>query len=357
MNGFTSSILTLLLSWLRSFINGAWLLFNSEPGESLLSFFQASWKQIFVIACLACLLVDRLVYFVRWRPYYVWNTKLSRFKRRLKGEKADPQDNFTPAPAGEPQPQDFAPYRPSTPEVSALRSQPFPQGPESDEAEDYTINYAPKFQDLSAYHSPVEPGEDDSPTIRHAPVASWQAPLLEQTIVSSRPRAGYDPFTASGATDAGFSGGSHTYSGEYLRDAQSGFAPQPPPEALYPPVSFAEGEPVHPGIDLKTLQQNIGLAPSGQEASTTAGHSSLLQPMAGFPKKSFIPFYAETSHPEAPRTRNPFAQLAQKARNLVSIHDEDNPPTIRDLQTTVDIRDAFHHPVFPNAAEESGEDE
>ena len=84
MNGFTNSILSLLLSWIRLLIGQIWAALNSENGSRALSFLQSNWK--FLVVCLAVggFVADRLVYFLRWRPDTVWRNrrKARRSQRR-----------------------------------------------------------------------------------------------------------------------------------------------------------------------------------------------------------------------------------------------------------------------------------
>ncbi|MEG0996561.1 MAG: hypothetical protein RSH26_06325, partial [Clostridia bacterium] len=78
MNGFTNTILTLLLSWLKALFNSLWRLFTSESGGSIYSFLSNHWKTIFLILCVGGFVLDRVIYFIRWRPYYVWSSRLHR---------------------------------------------------------------------------------------------------------------------------------------------------------------------------------------------------------------------------------------------------------------------------------------
>ena len=47
-------------------------------------------------------------------------------------------------------------------------------------------------------------------------------------------------------------------------------------------------------------------------------------------------------------------RLAKKARDLVGVDDEDHRPTIHDLQSTVDVTQAFHEPVYPRPRDQQG---
>ena len=70
----------------------------------------------------------------------------------------------------------------------------------------------------------------------------------------------------------------------------------------------------------------------------------------------FVPsFYQEL--PEPQRAKGGLSALAQKARTLMGTpSDDEHQPTIRDLQTTVDFKTAFHAPVLPKRAEHHEEE-
>ena len=85
MNGFANAILTLLLSWMRVLINDLWRLLSSEDAGILYRFLAANWKLVVLILCAGGFVIDRIVYLIRWRPYYVWSSKLGRLRRRRAG--------------------------------------------------------------------------------------------------------------------------------------------------------------------------------------------------------------------------------------------------------------------------------
>ncbi|NCB04574.1 MAG: hypothetical protein EOM69_03525 [Clostridia bacterium] len=106
--------------------------------------------------------------------------------------------------------------------------------------------------------------------------------------------------------------------------------------------------PIHPGLDLETFQQNIGLT-----GAQTPQEEQAPQPAA---PPVFVPsFYQEL--PEPQRAKGGLSALAQKARTLMGTpSDDEHQPTIRDLQTTVDFKTAFHAPVLPKRAEHHEEE-
>ena len=81
MNGFANAILTLLLSWMRVLVNDLWRLLSSEDAGLFYRFLAANWKVIVLILCAGGFVIDRIIYLIRWRPYYVWSSRLGRLKR------------------------------------------------------------------------------------------------------------------------------------------------------------------------------------------------------------------------------------------------------------------------------------
>ena len=112
MNGFTNSILSLLLSWIRLLIGQIWAALNSENGSRALSFLQSNWK--FLVGCLAVggFVADRLVYFLRWRPDIVWR---NRRKARRSQRRQDFSHEYVPT-VENPQPVSPAQWEEPLPE-------------------------------------------------------------------------------------------------------------------------------------------------------------------------------------------------------------------------------------------------
>lgn len=80
MNGFANAILTLLLSWMRVLVNDLWRLLSSEDAGLFYRFLAANWKVIVLILCAGGFVIDRIIYLIRWRPYYVWSSRLGRLQ-------------------------------------------------------------------------------------------------------------------------------------------------------------------------------------------------------------------------------------------------------------------------------------
>lgn len=300
MNGFANTLLSFILSWIRTLINNLWGIVTSEDGGLLYQFFAQNWHVLVLILLIAGLLIDRLVYFFRWRPDYVWRSRLRRLRsRRQKPEPAETVDQEHPEPVS------FEPttaYQPASAPTMAYAPLKMSGGTP---AEVYTQIYAPVQTD--------EPVFDE-------PVAQWEEPddWQQETLVGfGQPRP--EPLT-------------------YYHDMQAGFAPAIPPEQLYAPrVQPQEAAPVHPGLDEEAFRQSFGLEESEP------------QPVPVMRAPAFRPFTVREEEVEPAKPQSAFSRFAQRARTLVSAEDEDRPLTFRDLHTTVDVSKAFHDPVYPQS--------
>ena len=350
MNGFASSILTLLLSWMRSFINNFWLLLTSERGGSFLAFFRAHWKTLFLLLCVGGFLLDFVIYLIRWRPHYVWGTRLDRIRRKHRNEPNDwrEQDaSFYPqrVPVPPPPPRQMPPQEDFPSELPPLPVMDAPYGSAAD-------SYARQDM-LSYYASTPNPYAQPLSTPFDSPVFTADSPTRVSPQDSFFPA---EPFDNPGENLNPAFGASRPEPAQYLHDIQAGFAPPLPPQELYPPYAAAQSDPVHPGLDLETFQQNVGLSAPDTPAQDTSFQDSSPYPSAeAVPGANWVSFQPTESE-EAVPPRGSLSQFFQKARNLVSIRDEDNPPTIRDLQSSVDMRKAFHRPVFPHGDSQEGGD-
>ena len=210
MNGFTNSLLSVLLSWVRSLVGNLWSFAGSDGGGSFYNFMAAHWLTVVVVLCAGGFVVDRLIYLIRWRPYYVWGSKLRRLLgARHREAQAPPEPAYVP-----------------------------PQ----DSEEPPTQTYAPAG---FAHPAAQEPGDelnlgDD-----------WEAWEQEEEAVPPSPNAAF---------------------AKRLYDVQAGFAPPMTPQELYaPPASDPAYAPVHPGLDDETFRQNFGLNEAEDEEALYPG--------------------------------------------------------------------------------------
>lgn len=333
MNGFTNAILSLLLSWIRLLVNQLWKLISSEDGASFFSFLADRWMVLLLILCVGGFIVDRIVYLFRWRPYYLWRGRRRRARPYDGGSETEAPYSDV-ADGGEN--QAFP-----TEEPGMAYRRPENTLPPIEQPAEATSRYAPSFQrDASSFAArsvPYVPPADLSPVFDDDP--DWNGSDLSQ------PSRSMAEVMADVKADFG---AARPEPAAYIRDMQAGFARPLPPEQLYAaktPAPAPEARPVppvHPGLDGERIRENVGLSPAG---SLSEGEP--VPAAASF--RSFAPF----NPPEAEQTaqsrarNNPLAALAKKARGFVGVGDEDDPRTIHDLQSTVDMRKAFHEPVYP----------
>lgn len=331
MNGLANAILTLLLSWLRIIINRFWSLLNSESGTSFYQFLSQHWLKVLLVLLVGGFLLDRLIYFIRWQPFRVW------FRRRRSADRKSAQ-NAVPA-----EPDYFADARsryvqPPAEPVWQESDTAFYKPQKAQQPAEPTAVYARPAVDRSAFMPPMEPVD---PVFDDAP-ADW---------------ADGEPLTANPAQTR-----THPpVSDRYMQDVQSGFARPVPPEQLYAapvqenrpdePQAYpqpelqssgipADAQPVHPGLDADVLRQNMGLGWEYPTEETYFDDYVDYDEAPGAP--AFTPFTqkAAGNGDGGKKNRNPFM-------NLMRLVSDESRPSIKDLQSTVDVRTAFHEPVFP----------
>lgn len=326
MNGLANAILTLLLGWLRVIINRFWSLVNSDTGTSFQHFLSKHWLTILVVLLVGGYLLDRIIYLIRWQPFQVW-------LRRRRGKKQqeepivsrfEPVEDLYPAQAEEPyydQPYD-APADPPYRESTAVYH------PRPAAGAEQTAVYAHSGIKRSAYLPPIENVD----------------PIFDE---EQTPWAEADPLVSAPEHTRAAVPVTH----EYMKDVQAGFARPVQPEKLYTPipqepvysVPAPGSQPVHPGLDADALRRSMGL---NQPQEQTVPHDlpDAAEEVRQEPPLAtdFTPFtQKDPQQSEQKKSRNPFM-------NLMRLVGEDSSrPSINDLQKTVDVRTAFHDPVFP----------
>lgn len=292
MNGFVHSILSFMLSWIRALIANLWALLSSEDGGAFFRFLSQNWLFIVLFLCAAGVAVDLLVYFFRWRPDYVWRTRMRRLRR-----KKEPH-----------------------PEPVSIPQEPVYEAPAPEPAYAPTAVYHPLSRPYTEMQEMNEPLFDDGELLWEeaaAPVESDWAELEAPQFGSPRPEPA-----------------------AYYHDIQAGYAPPVPPEQLYTPSPSYQA-PVHPGLNEDAFRQSFGLQTDEEARQERA------VPVYVKHAPAFRPFTVVDEDAASQKPDNPFARFAKRARSFVGMENEENAPTIYDLQSTVDVSQAFHEPVYP----------
>ena len=111
MGTLVDSLFGVLMSWVRALVNGIWALFTSER-MTLLEFLGRNWIAIAAGIVAAGLVIDWLVWLVRWQPYHIWARRVRRLLRIEETEEeetpvrrayAPPEEAYMPE---EPEPEE-----------------------------------------------------------------------------------------------------------------------------------------------------------------------------------------------------------------------------------------------------------
>ena len=80
MGTFADSLFTVLMSWVRALVSGIWALFTSDH-TTVLEFFGKNWLAIAAVIIVAGLVIDWIIWLLRWQPYHLWAQKARRVLR------------------------------------------------------------------------------------------------------------------------------------------------------------------------------------------------------------------------------------------------------------------------------------
>lgn len=353
MRGFAQTLFNVLLGWIRTVVEGVWSLLFDNGTQAWLQWIAGNWLALVVLLCLAGVFVDYFVWFLRWRPYYVWATSIRHLKRFFSGrrgreDKVREQPLPPPAPAREdapvgrqagpaqPYPQEppaqTVRYGQETPEVPGWMDTPTPAAE--------TIFARPKKTDYQEQYvrrfSRPEPEQPPEPAYEEPPE------------YVAEPAAGYEEYQENGLGDA----------------AQEEWLPEAPP--------VPEDLPLHPGIDYQALSRQYGWHPGTAErpalqadppAKAAREQSGPAWDFSGL--RSFSPYNApapaaakgqrsqraqkvrEDATPLS-RMKTGLKQIAQKAGKALTVDDDEESKLLDGLPPPIDKRRAFHAPVYPN---------
>ncbi|MGN1020163.1 MAG: hypothetical protein ACI4O7_07290 [Aristaeellaceae bacterium] len=96
MGSFASGIFSAMLGWIRGAIAYLWNAAATPEGGGLLSWMADNWLPLTLILCVAGMVIDLVVYLLRWQPYKVWASFFRRLGRHRK-EEAPAQPRPRPA--------------------------------------------------------------------------------------------------------------------------------------------------------------------------------------------------------------------------------------------------------------------
>ncbi len=96
MGTIADSLFSALMSWVRALVNSIWALFTSEH-TTLLELLAKNWVLIAVVLIATGLVIDWLIWLIRWQPYHIW---AQRARRLLHIEEPDEEELQAPQSVG-----------------------------------------------------------------------------------------------------------------------------------------------------------------------------------------------------------------------------------------------------------------
>lgn len=80
MGTFADSLFTVLMGWVKGLVNALWALFSSDRTTAL-EFLGKNWLMIAVVIVGAGLVIDWIIWLLRWQPYHLWAQRARRLLR------------------------------------------------------------------------------------------------------------------------------------------------------------------------------------------------------------------------------------------------------------------------------------
>ena len=89
MGVLTDSLFSALMSWVRALVSAIWALFGAERTTAL-EFLAKNWIGVAAVIIAAGLVMDWLIWLIRWQPYHIWAQRVRRLLRiALPGEETE----------------------------------------------------------------------------------------------------------------------------------------------------------------------------------------------------------------------------------------------------------------------------
>lgn len=93
MGQFADTLFSLLLGWVQTAVSWLWRLATNADVSAWMHWLLENWLTLVVLLCIGGLVVDFLVYLIRWQPYRVWRSFLHKL---TKGQEDAGQEDVLP---------------------------------------------------------------------------------------------------------------------------------------------------------------------------------------------------------------------------------------------------------------------
>ena len=175
MGTLADSLFTVLMSWVRALVNGLWALFSADRTTTL-EFLGKHWLLIAVVLIAAGLVIDWIIWLIRWQPYHLWAQRARRLLRMEEPEDEEEEEEELRAHAAVTRGRSYARPVESQERDAFFPPQPF-EADMSEEDAQAAMQQADSVSDAELgaypgmrYDSPAAGGEADSGTQRYAAV-------------------------------------------------------------------------------------------------------------------------------------------------------------------------------------------
>lgn len=353
MGSFANSVFNVLLGWIRGLVDGLWNLIRSEEAADSLRWVGEHWLVLAVILAAGGILLDYLIWLIRWRPYYVWRSSFSRFKsffsdRRPREEEAPRsrgRSGSVPAPVISQSGGMTGSWADSPEQEGFMEPGPYPAY-DQDPSLAQALYGRPQEEDGGYVPEPV--WDEATQAWELSNDGGWPEDQAAALMTEeAEPGAWREDPAQWEIGDP-----------DYGEDTPPLYAPQEEAPQAY----LAQEPSVHPGLAPQVLQEQLGWTPPvGEEAPARSWESR------GF--QEFSPYDAprpqgrrgrtargkgETPSGPIPTVRKGLSKVVQKARSVQEALglrddlDEDALPTYVSPPPPKDKRHAFHSPVYPD---------
>lgn len=95
MGTLADSLFSVLMGWVRGLVSALWALFTSD-NTTVLEFLGRNWMMIAVVIIGAGLVIDWVIWLLRWQPYHLW---AQRARRLLRIEEPEEEKTLRARPA------------------------------------------------------------------------------------------------------------------------------------------------------------------------------------------------------------------------------------------------------------------
>ena len=82
-NGLIQDIIEILLSWVRVVAGWVWGFFQADMSGGFVSWFGRHWMSVAVTLIIIGLVLDWIVWMIRWRPYWLWLRKRQKPRQNI----------------------------------------------------------------------------------------------------------------------------------------------------------------------------------------------------------------------------------------------------------------------------------